>query len=107
MNPSENKNKKRKIIREGSFLQQRYYILQTLGYYNEQNTAKLRLREALETRFKEIVPPAAHGPPSMNILEVPAYDICNVNVMNAFLRHPVSLNRFLFTILLISSRMIA
>jgi hypothetical protein len=63
-------SKKRKIINEGSFLEQRYYILQSLGYYTEGNAEKLAVRESLENRFKEIVRPPTNGPPSMNILEV-------------------------------------
>jgi hypothetical protein len=86
------KEKDEKGEKELSFLQQRRFILTTLGYYHEDQdqgqseakagagagagavcvAGKVALRESLEHRFREIVKvsPHGHAVPSMNVLEV-------------------------------------
>lgn len=63
-------SKRRKISRQG-FLEHRYFILETLGYYTD-DTKEKALRETYEARFRDVVRPiVTHGQqPSMNILEV-------------------------------------
>ena len=93
-NEKEKDEKDEKGEKELSFLQQRRFILTTLGYYHEDQdqdqgqgqseakagagagavcvAGKVALRESLEHRFREIVKvsPHGHAVPSMNVLEV-------------------------------------